>query len=167
MAQNVSTSTAPLVKVALVPEPKAKSLPTPAPTGPAREGVDQVEQIKADAEVGPGSPVNLQPATRRELLNEADIPNVVQSGVGGNGAPPVSVAFPTASNTGSKMIVQMLVPYASAQTVLHAGKAYVLSDEFAQQLLNTDPPSATTVISESNRRALRPTAPDPEDKGSL
>lgn len=147
-------------------DPKSKS--TVPPTGPAREGVDPIQQEKQDAARKPApNPVELQPATTRQsdVLDPANIPNVTMSGTGGGGAPLAPPPVQGANLKGSKMVIQMLVPYASAQTVLHAGKAYTVSEEFARQLLETDPPSATTVISEPNRRALRPPAPDPEDKG--
>lgn len=152
-----------LKPVSTVPPAPAKPAPAP-PTGPAREGVDQPAQVKQDAERAKApAPAAVAVAAPAPALppDPANIPNVVVSGTGGGGGP---VSHPSAIK-GAKMVVQMLVPYASAQTILYAGKAYTLSEEFARQLLETDPPSATTVISEMNRRALRPTVPDPEDKG--
>lgn len=147
-----------------MPNPNPK-LNTP-PAGPAREGVDPTLAETRPGETEANPVVTSPSASRADLtLDSAGIPNVTVSG-----SPvrkPTGVApnpFPVRG--GKKVVVEMLVPYASAATVLVAGKAYELSEEFAHSLLETDPPSATVDVSEANRRALKPPTPDPEDKSN-
>lgn len=90
-------------------------------------------------------------------------PNRRSVGVGGGGQPP---AAPKASYPGAKMRVEMLVPFASALTVLQAGKVYDLHEEFAQTLLACDPPACTTALTSPNARALKQPLPDPQDESN-
>lgn len=109
-------------------------------------------------------------ANRRDTvlgLDEANVPNVVVSSAPAYAKVPVGVApNPTPVRGQKSVAVQMLVPYASAQTVLLAGKAYNVTEEFARMLLEIDPPAATLTIDETNKRLLRPPTPDPEDKSN-
>ena len=73
---------------------------------------------------------------------------------------------PTPVRGEGTLTVQMVVPYASGKTVLVAGKAYTVNKSFGEMLLDTDPPSATLDIDESNKRIMRPPTPDPEDKSN-
>lgn len=164
------TEPTPALKVEITAPQPPKSPPEPPPTAPAREGVDRVAQLAADRREAEAAARETHvtvtsPSAERRALNDADVPNVVVSGH----AVPRTVGVapnPAAVRGGRTLAVQMLVPYASAQTVLLAGKAYNLSEEFARTLLECDPPAATQTIDEANKRLLRPPTPDPEDKSN-